>query len=140
MLVKVKRLHPDAKMPAYANPHDAGMDMFALEDTEVRPGEVAKVRSGLSLEIPEGYVGLCWDKSGVSTNHRIKTLAGVIDAGYRGEVLMAVMNLGTEPHVFKKGDKVLQMLVQPIERAEIAEVGELSNTERGAGGFGSTGT
>lgn len=139
MRVVVKKLHPDAKMPTYANPFDAGMDMFALEDTVVEPGQVAKVRSGIAMEIQEGFVGLCWDKSGVSTKGKIKTLAGVIDAGYRGEVLMAVMNLGTEPYTFKKGDKVLQMLIQPIEKPEVIEAEELTETERGEGGFGSTG-
>ncbi len=139
MRVAIKKLHPDAKVPVYAKPNDAGMDLFALEDTTIEPGQVAKVRSGIALEIKEGCVGLCWDKSGVSTNGKIKTLAGVIDASYRGEVLMAVINLGAEPYVFKKGDKVLQMLIQPVERPEIIEVEELSETARGEGGFGSTG-
>lgn len=139
MRVVVKKLHPEAKTPVYANPNDAGMDLFALEDTTVSPGEVAKIRSGIALEIQEGYVGLCWDKSGVSTKGKIKALAGVIDAGYRGEVLMAVMNLGAEPYTFKKGDKVLQMLIQPVEKPEIIEAEQLSETQRGEGGFGSTG-
>jgi dUTP pyrophosphatase len=139
MLVKIKKLHPEARVPAYAHPGDAGMDLYTLEDTKVLPGQVAKIRSGLAFELPEGYVGLCWDKSGVSANGRIKTLAGVLDAGYRGELLMVVINLGTEPYVFKKGDKVLQMLIQKVERPEIVEVEELSETSRGGGGFGSTG-
>lgn len=139
MLVKVKKLHPEAKIPSYAHAFDAGMDLYALEDTEVQPGQVARVRSGLAMEIQEGFVGLCWDKSGVSTNHKIKTLAGVIDSGYRGEVLMAVMNLGAEPYVFKKGEKVLQMLIQQVEHPEIMEVEELAQTLRGDLGFGSTG-
>lgn len=126
-------------MPSYAHPGDAGMDMYALEDTEVLPGETAKVRSGLAFELPQDYVGLCWDKSGVATNGKIKTIAGVLDTGYRGEVLMSVINLGTEPYVFRKGDKVLQMLIQKVEQPEIVEAKELTETSRGEGGFGSTG-
>lgn len=139
MKLKIKKLHPDAKLPSYAHPYDAGMDLFALADTEILPGQTAKIRSGLAFEVPDGYVGLCWDKSGVSTNHRIKTLAGVLDSGYRGELLMAVINLSSEPYTFKKGEKVLQMLIQKVEQPDIEEVQELSDTERGEGGFGSTG-
>ena len=139
MVLKVKKLHPDAKLPTYGHPGDAGMDLYALEDSEVAPGATAKIRSGLSFELPAGYVGLCWDKSGVSTNHKIKTLAGVLDAGYRGELLMSVINLGSEMYTFKKGEKVLQMLIQKVESPEIVEATELSDTSRGEGGFGSTG-
>lgn len=139
MILKIKKLHPEAKIPSYAHPGDAGMDLYALEDTVILPGETTKVRSGLAFELPEGFVGLCWDKSGVSTNGKIKTLAGVLDSGYRGELLMAVINLGTEPYTFRKGDKVLQMLIQKIERPEIIEAEELTDTSRGEGGFGSTG-
>ena len=127
-------------MPSYAHPGDAGMDLYALEETVVAPGEAAKVRSGLAFELPEGYVGLCWDKSGLSTKGKVKTLAGVLDSGYRGELLMAVINLGTEPYTFRKGDKVLQLLIQRVERPEIVEAEELSDTSRSEGGFGSTGT
>jgi dUTP pyrophosphatase len=139
VIVKIKKLHPEAKVPSYAHPGDAGMDLYALEETVVRPGETAKIRSGLAFELPEGYVGLCWDKSGVSTKGKIKTVAGVLDSGYRGELLMAVINLSTEPYTFHKGDKVLQMLIQKVERPEIVEAEELSGTARGEGGFGSTG-
>lgn len=139
MELKVKKVHPEAKLPTYANPHDAGMDWYALERVTLKPGEVGKVRSGVSIEIPEGYVGLFWDKSSVSTKGKIKSVGGVIDAGYRGEVLMGVMNLGQEEYIFEKGDKVLQMLIQPVNIVEIEEAEELSETARGQGGFGSTG-
>lgn len=137
--VKVKKLHKDAVLPKFAHPGDAGMDLFALEDTVVLPGEVTRVRSGVAMEIPEGYVGLCWDKSGISMNHRIKLLGGVIDAGFRGEILMGLINLGNEPYTFEKGHKVMQLLIQKVEHPEIVEVEELSDTSRGEGGFGSTG-
>jgi dUTP pyrophosphatase len=139
MKIRVKKLHPEAKLPTYAHPGDAGMDVYALEEMEVLPGQVVKVRSGIAMEIPEGYVGLCWTKSGLANNHKIKISSGVIDSGYRGEVLLGVINLGLEPYTFKKGDKVLQMLIQPVERPELVEAEELSDTSRGEGGFGSTG-
>lgn len=139
MKLKIKKLDPNAKLPAFANAGDAGMDLFALEDTVAHPGEVVRVRSGIAMEIPEGYVGLCWDKSGISMNNKIKLLGGVIDAGYRGEILMGLINLGKEAYTFEKGHKVMQLLIQKVEHPEIVEAEELSETQRGTGGFGSTG-
>lgn len=139
MKLKVKKIHPEAKLPNYVHPHDAGMDLFALEEVKVKPGEIARIRSGVAMEIPEGYVGLCWDKSGLSMKNGIKVLAGVIDSGFRGELVMGVINLGKEEYVFEKGHKVMQMLLQPVEIVDIIETEELSETSRGEGGFGSTG-
>jgi dUTP pyrophosphatase len=139
MKLKVKKVHPDAKLPQYATTGDAGMDLFALEDVDVEPGKIVRVRSGIAMEIPEGYVGLCWDKSGLSMNHGIKVLAGVIDSSFRGELVMAVINLGKEAYTFEKGHKVMQMLIQKVEHVNIDEAEELSTTERGTSGFGSTG-
>jgi|SRR3989344_1672609 len=139
MELRVKKADPEAKLPAYAHSNDAGMDLYSLEEVEVPPGESRRIRSGVTMEIPEGYVGLCWDKSGLSMNHGIKVLAGVIDSGFRGELVMAVINLGKEAYTFKKGDKVMQMLMQKVEQVEITEVNELSDSARGEKGFGSTG-
>lgn len=139
MQLKVKKVDPEAKLPTYAHPGDAGMDLFALESVEVSVGEVARIRTGFSIEIPEGYVGLCWDKSGLSMNHGIKVLAGVIDSGFRGELVLAVINLGKEKYIFEKGHKIMQMLVQKVESPEIVEVEELKDSARGNKGFGSTG-
>lgn len=139
MKLKIKKMHPEAKLPSYAHPYDAGMDLFALEEVKIKPGETARIRSGVALEIPEGFVGLCWDKSGLSMKNGIKVLAGVIDSGFRGELVMGVINLGKEEYTFEKGHKVMQMLVQPVEIMEIIETEELSETSRGEGGFGSTG-
>ncbi len=139
MILKVKKLHPEAKLPIFAHPGDAGMDLFAFEDVEVPSGRSAKIRVGISLEIPEGYVGLCWDKSGLSMNHGIKVLGGVIDSGFRGELVVAVFNLGPENYTFHKGDKVMQILIQKVENPEIVEAEELSDSARGENGFGSTG-
>jgi dUTP pyrophosphatase len=139
MKLKVKKVDPEAKLPSYANLHDAGMDLFALEEVKIKPGEIARIRSGIAVEIPEGHVGLCWDKSGLSMKNGIKVLAGVIDAGFRGELVMGVINLGKEEYTFEKGHKVMQMLIQPVQIADIIEAKELSETLRGEGGFGSTG-
>ena len=139
MLLKVKKLHPDAKIPTYAHPGDAGMDIYSCEEVVLKPQEQVMIHTGIAMEIPDGYVGLVWDKSGLSTKHGLKTLAGVIDAGYRGEISIAMANVGNETYTFKKGEKIDQMPIQKVEQAEFAEVNELSLTSRGAGGFGSTG-
>jgi len=138
--VRFKRLHPDAKMPSYAHPGDAGLDMYTIEDRTLAPGEQAMLKTGIVMEIPEGYVGLVWDKSGLSTKHGLTTIAGVIDAGYRGELAIAIANVGNEPYTFTKGQKVAQVLIQKVEQATFEEANELSESSRGAGGFGSTGT
>ena len=137
--VRIKKVHPEARLPEYAHSDDAGMDVFALERTEVPAHGTAQVRTGLAFEIPEGYVGLCWDKSGLASKHGIKTMAGVLDPGFRGEVVLVVANLKNDTYVFEKGHKVLQVLLQKVERGEIEEAQELSGTVRGEGGFGSTG-
>ncbi len=139
MILNVKKLHPKAKVPSYAHLGDAGMDLYAAEEVTIEAGKVGRVRSGVAMEIPMGYVGLCWDKSGLSMNHSLKVLGGVIDAGFRGELILGVLNLGTEPYTFRQGEKVMQMLIQKVESLEIVEVSELSDTVRGEGGFGSTG-
>jgi dUTP pyrophosphatase len=139
MKIKVKKLDPEAKLPAYAMPGDAGMDLFSLADTIISPGERVQVRTGIAFELPHGTVGLVWDKSGLSHKHGLKTLGGVLDAGYRGELLVGVVNLSSEPYKLEKGHKVAQMLVQEVAQPELVEASELSASERGEGGFGSTG-
>lgn len=139
MELKVKKLSAEAKLPTFAHSDDAGIDLYAVEETWLEPGQVVRVKTGIAVEIPEGYAGLCWDKSGLSTNHSLKTVAGVIDAGYRGEIMVGMMNLGKETYTFKPGDKVTQMIIQKVEHPDIVEVSELSETQRGVGGFGSTG-
>jgi dUTP pyrophosphatase len=140
MKLKVKKISPGAKLPVYQHPGDAGMDLFAAEEIKLEAGEVKAVPTGIKMAIPQGYVGLIWDKSGISLRglHR---LAGVVDSGYRGEVRIVMVNLGKETHVFKQGQKVAQMLIQPVQAVEVLDVGEgeLDETVRGEGGFGSTG-
>lgn len=139
MQLKVKKLSPDAVLPSYAHIWDAGMDLYANETVKLAPGEIGRIKSGIAVEIPDGYVGLCWDKSGLSINSGIKVLAGVIDSGFRGELVFGVINLGKNSYTFEKGHKVMQMLVQPVEHMEIVESEELSGSDRGEKGFGSTG-
>ncbi len=137
MILKVKKLDPDAILPSYTHAFDAGLDLHSVETVTLQPGEVGKIKSGISVEIPEGYVGLCWDRSGIATKHKIKTLAGVIDSGFRGEIKLCIINLGDEPFTFEKGDSVFQMLIQKTEHVDVVESETLSDSERGEKGFGS---
>lgn len=142
MPLKVKKLHPDAKIPSYAHAGDAGMDLYVPERVELAAGERKSIPIGIAMEIPDGFVGLIWDKSGLSHKFGIKTFGGVIDAGYRGEICIGMMNLSTTAYVFEKGNKIAQILIQPVEHPEVVEVAadeELTSTSRGRGGFGSTG-
>ena len=139
MKVKIKKIHPDATIPKFAHINDAGMDICVPERVTIAPGERKSIPLGLAFEIPDGYVGLLWDKSGLSHKYGIKTFGGVIDAGYRGEVHAGVMNLSKETYVFEKGHKIVQLLIQRIEHPEIIEVDILSESHRGGKGFGSSG-
>lgn len=139
MKLKVKKVHPDAKLPQYATTGDAGMDLFASEAITLNPGEFVAVPTGVAVEIPDGFAGLIWDKSGISIKNGLKQMGGVIDSSYRGEVKVGMVNLSQKEYTFEKGHKVAQMLIQKVEHVNIEEADELSATERGAGGFGSTG-
>lgn len=131
-------MNPEAKIPVYAHSGDAGMDLFASAEMTLAPGETKPVPTGIQMAIPPGYVGLVWDKSGISLKG-VHRLAGVVDAGYRGEVRVVMVNLGAEPFEIKPGMKIAQMLIQPVEAPTIVESDTLDDTSRGAGGFGSTG-
>jgi dUTP pyrophosphatase len=139
MTIKVKKLHPDARIPDFAHPGDAGMDLYVPEAVDLLPGERKTIPLGLAFEIPFGYVGLMWDKSGLSHKFGIKSYGGVIDSGYRGEICAGIMNLSDKPYHLEKGHKIIQLLIQPVEHPTVIESEELSSTERGQGGFGSTG-
>lgn len=138
MLLRVKRIRTEARLPVYQHPGDAGLDLFAAVDDVLGPGELTAVPTGVQLAIPDGYVGLIWDKSGISL-HGVHRLAGVVDAGYRGEVKVVMINLGKNPYPIKKGMKIAQLLIQPVVAAEVEEAADLEGTSRGEGGFGSTG-
>lgn len=139
MILKVKKLHNGAKLPTYGAPGDAGMDLYAIEDAVFPPGKQARVYTGVGIEIPEGYVGLIWDKSSISFNKGLKVMGGVIDSGYRGEIIMNFLNTSDKEVIIEKDHKVAQMIVQKFEHCEIQEVDTLSDTVRGAGREGSTG-
>ncbi len=139
LVLKIKKLRADATLPTYAHPGDAGLDIYTCESVSVEPGEKTVISTGIAMEIPEGYVGMIWDKSGIAIKNGIKTLGGVVDSGYRGEVLIGVINLSKERYTFEKGHKVAQMVIQKKEDVVVEEVQELSDTSRGEGRFGSTG-
>lgn len=139
MKIKIKRLHRDAHIPKYAHHDDAGMDLYTVEPFELEPGERKSVPLGIAIEVPEGYVGLIWDKSGLSHKYGIKSFGGVVDAGYRGEIHAGIMNLSDKFFSFEKGHKIAQLLIQKIEQAEFEETDSLSDSTRGSGNFGSTG-
>jgi dUTP pyrophosphatase len=115
------------------------MDFYANETITINPNDRKLISTGISLAIPHGYVGLIWDKSGIASKHGIKTMAGVVDSSYRGEIKVLLHNLSNDNYVVEKGNKVAQMLIQPVEQRQIKEVETLEETERGEGGFGSTG-
>jgi len=139
MKVKIKKLHPNAIIPSYAHAGDAGMDLFTVEPFELEPMERKSVPLGLAIEIPEGYVGLVWDKSGLSHKYGLKNFGGVIDSGYRGEIHAGIMNLSDKFFSFEKGQKIAQLLIQKVEHVDFQESSELTDTDRGKGGFGSSG-
>jgi len=138
MRLKVKRIHPAAKLPSYGHAGDAGMDLFSCIDLILAPGEVQAVPTGIQMAVPPGHAGLVWDKSGISLKG-VHRLAGVVDAGYRGEVKVVMINLGPAPYEIKAGMKIAQMIIQPVAAVSVEESADLDDTSRGEGGFGSTG-
>jgi dUTP pyrophosphatase len=126
-------------LPDYASAGAAGADLRASEAVEIAPGGRVAVPTGVRLQIPPGHVGLVWPRSGLAVRHGIDTLAGVIDSDYRGEVRVVLVNHGEEPFRVARGDRIAQLLVQPVERAAFTAVAAIDETERGGGGFGSTG-
>jgi len=138
MELKIKKIHKDAKLPHYGHKGDAGLDIFSAIACVLRKREVKAIPTGIKVAIPEGYVGLIWDKSGVSLEG-VHRLAGVVDSGYRGEVKIVMANLSDEPFSIEKGMKIAQLLIQPVVEVEVIEVEDLEATPRGENGFGSTG-
>lgn len=138
MDMKVKKIAPEAKLPSYSHPGDAGMDLFAAVDHDLGSGEVFAVSTGIQAAVPAGHVGLIWDKSGLSLEG-IHRLAGVVDAGYRGEIRVVMANLGKKTFAIRKGMKIAQMLIQSVVTVRVVESTSLDDTTRGEDGFGSTG-
>ncbi|MFX1561539.1 MAG: dUTP diphosphatase [Promethearchaeota archaeon] len=139
--VHVKRLSPDAKMPKTAKEGDVAFDLFSIINYELRPGERFAVPTGIAVEIPPGYEGQVRPRSGLALKEGITVLntPGTIDSGYRGEVKTIMINHNNEPFKITKGMRISQLAIRPVPIVEFIEVDELSDTERGEGGFGSTG-
>jgi len=139
MKIKAEKIYDDAKLPSCGYPGDAGMDFFAYGDFVLKPGERVSIPTGIKMAIPEGYVGLVWDKSGIAFKRGIKSMGGVVDSGYRGEIMVCLVNLDKEIQEIKKGDKIAQMVVQPFLSVDIEEGEIVDETHRGDKGFGSSG-
>ena len=141
--VSVKILDPRAKLPAYGSADAAGADLYALTDgpVEIAPGGTALIHTGIAVAVPQGYVGLVYARSGLACKRGIAPAnkVGVIDADYRGEVMIYLHNHGDEPQTIEDGDRVAQLVITPYLTAQFERVDELNNTHRGSGGFGSTG-
>jgi len=140
MEIKVKRIDKELELPDFAHENDAAIDLRSSESGVLEPNEKKIFKTGLAFAIPKGYAGLIWDRSGLAAKHSIHTMAGVIDAGYRGEVGVVMINLGKEAFTVEKGMRIAQMLFHPILNVKLQESEELDDTTRGDGGFGSTGT
>lgn len=143
MNIQIKRLRPDAIIPAYQTEHSAGMDICAAIDTPIilSPTQRQIVPCGFSMAVPEGYEAQVRARSGLAAKHGIGLVNGVgtIDADYRGEVGVILINYGNEDFVIQNGDRIAQIVIAKYEKADLHEVAELDDTARGAGGFGSTG-
>ena len=139
--VLVRRLDPGLPLPQRARPGDAGVDLYASSAVALAPGERATVGTGVAVAIPEGWAGLVTPRSGLAQRHGLSIVnaPGVVDSGYRGEIRVILVNHGGEPAVLARGDRIAQMVVVPVAAAELLEVPELPGSERGEGGFGSTG-
>ena len=138
MIIKIKKLKENAVVPRYAHQGDAGLDLYALEDEIIAPGEIKIIYFGFALEFPQGFAAIMKDRSSMGKNG-IHNLGGVFDWGYRGEYNCTLINLGAKPYEIKKGDKVAQVVIFSIGQAQIEEVESLSDTTRSTGNFGSTG-
>jgi len=141
MQLKVKRLNPAAILPSYARAGDAGLDLFAVKALSIAPGASALVPTGIAIELPPGTEGQVRPRSGLALKHAITVLntPGTVDEGYRGEVGVILINHGQTMFAVEAGMKIAQLVVTPRIQVEVAEVAALQDSERGAGGFGSTG-
>ena len=140
--VQVRRLHPDAVLPAYAKDGDAGADLTAVASVTLRPGERALFPTGIAIALPEGWVGLVHPRSGLAARHGVSVVnaPGTVDSGYRGEVLVNLINLDpTDEVVIRRGDRVAQLVIQQVAHAELVEVDSLPTSQRGDTGHGSSG-
>ncbi len=141
MLLKIKKLSPEAVVPAYAHPGDAGLDLVSIEAAMLQPGSSQLIRTGIAIELPIGTEAQVRPRSGLALKHQITVLntPGTIDAGYRGEVGVILINHGTQPFQVEKGMRIAQLVIAPVLQATVEVVPDLDTTARSTGGFGSTG-
>lgn len=126
-------------MPTYAHPGDVGMDLYSLEDCQLKPGQRRIFNLGFAMEFESNYAAIVKDKGSLPKNGGLHTMGGVFDAGYRGEYNVLLINLSQEPYHILKGDKIAQLIIYPVVIAELIETDQLSDSSRGTGQFGSTG-
>lgn len=142
--VKIKKLDDRAVTPSYGSEYAAGFDLYAVldEDITIKSGETYLVKTGLAMEVPVGYAGMIFARSGLATKKGLAPAnkVGVVDSDYRGEVMVALHNHSNENRTISHGERIAQMVIMPFYKAEFLEVEELNNTDRGSGGFGSTGS
>lgn len=140
MILKVKRLNTRAKIPMYMTPGAAGMDLASIESVVIEVGDRRLVRTGIAIELEPGWEAQIRPRSGLAAKRGVTVLnsPGTVDADYRGEIGVILINCGTENFQIMPGDRIAQLVVAPARQVEVVEVGELSDTERGAGGYGST--
>lgn len=141
--VRVKRLHPNAKLPTYGSAEAAGADLYACleEAVTIQPGEIFWVPTGIALEVPKGCAGLVYARSSMGAKRGLAPAnkVGVIDSDYRGEIRVVLLNHSKQPQVLESGERVAQFIITPVLQPVYEEVEDLTDTDRGAGGFGSTG-
>ena len=144
MRVNIKKLNENAKIPTYGSEYAAGADLYACTDgdTVILPGETKLIGTGLAIEVPLGYGAFIYARSGLASKHGLAPAnkVGVVDADYRGEIMVALHNHSSEAQTVLRGERIAQMVIAPFLAAEFCEVESLSDTQRGSGGFGSTGT
>jgi dUTP pyrophosphatase len=137
--LRFKRLHPEARLPTRGSALAAGLDIYSVERVTLQPGARAAVRTGLAVAIPEGFYGRVAPRSGLAVRQGLDTMSGVIDSDYRGEILCVLINLGDAPIEIEPGARIAQLIIEKIALPEAVWAEDLDETERGAGGFGSTG-
>jgi dUTP pyrophosphatase len=141
-VLQIRRLDADLPLPAYQNAGDAGLDLYSATDVTIEPGERTVIGTGIAVAIPEGFVGLVSPRSGLAVNHGLSMVntPGVVDSGYRGEVKLVLINHDrAQPIEIARGERVAQLVIVPVAAVTVSECDELPPSERGTGGFGSTG-
>ena len=141
MKIKIRKIHPNAKLPEYAHPGKKKIDIYSVEESVIDPGSSKLIHTGIIIELPEGTEAQVRPRSGLALKHQLTVLnsPGTIDEGYRGEVGVILINHGKTAFLVEEGMKIAQMVIQPVLRVEVEEVDEMSDSSRGQGGFGSTG-